>query len=670
MDVNYSLAAWRRKMQNILFGALALVGWLSMLGLYRDAIVYGDRLLSVIGNTLLMFLLTVMAFWHNAPFKLKSAILLIIMYLAMLFSLINGGLAGSGRSFAVGAPLIAAVIAGTRPGIIMGGVNLATLYIFTLLAPVIIPRTLVQMELTTVSTWLAESIYTTIPLVGGLTLAVGINHFLLQLLNNLQGEHSLLEEKIEQRTKQLSQALEDVEFSSRSKSLFLANMSHELRTPLNGILGYSHILQRNHSLVKDEQARQGLRIIQESGEYLLCLINDLLDLAKIESGKLEIETVPVELPGFLDGIVEIINARARQKEITFTFRSDALPFFVEADERRLRQVLINLLGNAVKFTNANGMVCLLVTLLSQTRLHVVLRFEVQDTGIGISPEKMSKLFLPFEQLSDEQQYRDSGTGLGLALSQQLVSLMGSQIQAESIIGQGSRFWFDVQLVLTNRHTLSVQLEPIGYHGPLRRCLVVDRDSSNRQVLIGILRTLKFATYEAGDVTQAIAITQLEKPELIFMDVVMPAKGGCEIIMEIRKTILDVPIIVVSASVMPTDKANSLAAGASDFLPKPVRIQELIDVIERNLSVSWLYQQDEVILQDEEPLSQIIITRSQADMISEALSVGDFQKIVQIGQEWAESTDQGLSVLGQYLVQLSRNYDEFRIEELLKRARDD
>ncbi|MEO1431378.1 MAG: ATP-binding protein [Cyanobacteria bacterium J06632_19] len=265
-----------------------------------------------------------------------------------------------------------------------------------------------------------------------------------QMTQQLQNAFSTLEKRVEERTKELKRETLRADQANQAKSDFLANMSHELRTPLNGILGYAQILTRSETLT--EQERNGINIINQCGFHLLTLINDILDLSKIEARKLELIPTGVHLPALLQSVVEMCKIKAEQKGIEFIYQpSSRLPEGVEADEKRLRQVLINLLGNAIKFTDS-GSVTLRIDVLKQSDTHASILCQVIDTGVGIAEENLTKLFEAFEQVGDHKK-QSEGTGLGLAISQRIVKLMGGAIEVKSQLGKGSEFFFNVDLPL-------------------------------------------------------------------------------------------------------------------------------------------------------------------------------------------------------------------------------
>jgi len=381
-------------------------------------------------------------------------------------------------------------------------------------------------------------------------------------------------------------ALAEAERLARVRSEFLAQMSHELRTPLNGILGYAQILQRDKTL--GERPLVGLGIIQKSGEHLLTLINDILDFAKVEAGKLELFPTDIPLAAFLRVIDNIIRVKAEQKDLIFTVETDPdLPQGIRADEKRLRQVLLNLLANAVKFTE-RGQVTLRVRAVSPTRL----RFDVQDTGVGIAPDQLKNLFLPFEQAGSAQQ-RAGGTGLGLAISRQLVRMMGGDIHVESRPGVGSTFWFELEAPVVVAEWEAPVAEGLvnGYLGPRKRVLIVDDLAENRAVMAAMLGQVGFDLVEAANGREGLEKAQALHPDLILMDIVMPEMGGLEATRRIRQSpiLKDVPIIAVSASATDHDAKDCLMAGVNVFLPKPVVMTRLLDEIRQLLKLTWTYE---------------------------------------------------------------------------------
>jgi PAS domain S-box-containing protein len=400
----------------------------------------------------------------------------------------------------------------------------------------------------------------------------------------LRRHRDSLEELVRARTLELEEAKEHAEVASHAKSAFLANMSHELRTPLNAVIGFAQILERDAALTDAQRTRA--TTIRQSGEHLLTLITDVLDIAKIEAGRLELSRSEVALPPFLRMIADVIELRAQQKGLRFECHVDPeLPATLHADEKRLRQVLLNLLDNAVKFTS-EGHVLLRVARLGPHHL----RFEVVDTGPGIALQDQPRLFRPFEQAGSTQQ-RPQGTGLGLAISRELVRRMDSDIHLQSEPGQGCRFWFDLALSASTARSEAVvptSRATAGYEGPRRRLLVVDDVAGNRQMLLDLLEPLGFELHEASDGEQALAQAERLHPDLVLMDNVMPVMDGLEATRRMRAmpALEAVPIITISASAQPTDRDASLAAGANAFLTKPIRVDDLVERIGTLLALRW------------------------------------------------------------------------------------
>jgi CheY-like chemotaxis protein len=379
--------------------------------------------------------------------------------------------------------------------------------------------------------------------------------------------------------------------ANRAKSVFLAAMSQELRTPLNAILGYAQLLRRDKSLGPSQLA--AMATVQQSGQHLLALINDVLDLSRVEAGRMDLHQRPTRLHDMLTVVADIMRVRAEKKYLGFGLElAPGLPDAVNVDETRLRQVLLNLLGNAVKFTDRGNVWLRLAPAPAQEAGAARLRFEVIDEGVGIASDHLEAIFHPFEQVGDHGRRAD-GTGLGLAISRQLVRLMGGELRVESTPGQGSRFWFDLPLAAAEPPAGEVARTEmaIGYTGPRRRVLVVDDVAANRALLLDMLGALDFQMREADNGASALALADTVPPDLVLLDMIMPGMNGVEVTRRLRAMphTAKVPILIISASATLEDEERALAAGANAFLSKPVDEYELLREVGNALQLEWIHE---------------------------------------------------------------------------------
>lgn len=467
---------------------------------------------------------------------------------------------------------------------------------------------------------------------------------------------------------ELQKAREDAEAANKAKSIFLANMSHELRTPLNAILGFSNMIRKDEQF--PESQLRNLEIINRSGEHLLTLINDVLEMAKIEAGRIQLEETHFDLGSMIRDVTDMMSVRAHDKGLQLLVdQSSQFPRFIVGDEARLRQILINLIGNALKFTEQGG-----VTLRLETQQNAgshSLVFEIEDSGTGIGPEDLQRIFEPFVQLGEQGDSK--GTGLGLTITRQFVHLMHGHITLESTLGKGSLFRIDLPLreakeedLIKSQETSHGDVVSLAPGQPAYRVLIVEDQLENQLLLTQLMECVGIATRVAKNGAEGVELFQSWRPHLIWMDRRMPVMDGVEATQAIRQLPEGkaVKIVAVTASAFMEQRDEMLQAGMDDFVRKPYRSNEIYECLSKQLGVKYVYDGVSEPQEQNMPLTPEMLSLLPDELrrdLQDALESLEGEQIALIIQQVA-SYDQPLQ---KNLANLAESFDYSAILKALK-----
>lgn len=501
---------------------------------------------------------------------------------------------------------------------------------------------------------------------------IGFASGLYNSKGELQGAIEALEDVTELREteRKLQEAKELAETANRSKSIFLANMSHEIRTPMNAILGFSQLMEHDSNLT--EQQKDNLQIINHSGEHLLALINDILELSKIEAGRSTLALNSFNLHSMMTDLEMMFRVSTDKKGLQLRIeKAEDVPEWVILDQNKLRQVLINLIGNAVKFTS-KGSVMVRINISPEFEKKDMLLFEIEDTGPGISEKETENLFKPFEQASSGE--KAGGTGLGLALSQGFVQIMGGIISVTSTIGKGSNFSFSIpyqkgapdDITQSKRKARIVGLES---NRDDFRILIVDDSETNRKILAQTLSSIGFIIKEAANGMEAVELFQTWKPKLVFMDMRMPIMDGYEATRRIKQTVAgkDTVIVAMTASAFQEDRLKIIEAGVDGYISKPFKVDFLFETIAQLTDANFRYEEDETMKGIPDEAAAVLqeeINKIPSQMIQDcckAAENADYFQLIEIIQEITSSYPK----IGKKLAEFANRYEYDNILVLCK-----
>ncbi|KPA14948.1 multi-sensor hybrid histidine kinase [Candidatus Magnetomorum sp. HK-1] len=484
-------------------------------------------------------------------------------------------------------------------------------------------------------------------------------------LNKEINERKAVEAHLRKTQNELQLAKNIAEKANQTKTEFLAKMSHELRTPLNGILGYTQILNREKD-PQPELQKRAINIIHSCAEHLLLMINDILDVSKIEVNHTRLEPAPFSLTHFLQNTADIAQVKAREHQIEFDYQLlTDIPKSVIGDNKCIRQVLMNLLNNAIKYTQ-KGRVILRVNYTNS-----MLECFIEDTGIGIQNDQLDLIFEPFKQINDKRIISE-GTGLGLSISRQLVQMMGGEIFVESKLNVGSLFWFKIPLKKTDEiiksDTDAEKRHRTGYLGSRKRILVVDDSENNLTVLEDILASYGFVVRSAKNGHEGIKIVLDWQPHMVIMDLILPKMDGYEATRRIRETACgkSIPILACSATDNDLTRQLAISAGCNDFIGKPIECNSLLDHMGKLLPIQWEYETIKKS-QPEAPKKIIPPSVKELNKLNKLTTEGDVIGI----QEWAQNIlekNSEYNAFGKHILELAHQLQLQRIQELLSQLK--